>query len=209
MDAQSVFDGVLLSRGSIQLPGHCRKPFFTMSLFSEEHMDWMNYVKEVLLRLSVPVSNDCPKIFRGHFQGKDYQRLTLSSGTCEFVAQQRRRWYKKARKAVPDGLELTNEMVANWFMGDGFLLTYEGEHVQAGLCSFCFSERENRYLAEGLQKLGVADSHVIKSHGSWEIRFESHDSINVLMDIVEPFILPSYQYEIKELIGSSGRAIDG
>lgn len=193
-EAQQVFDGVILSDGALILPRWCDNAYFDMGLSGDSHLDWLYYVKDALLTLDTEVSSIYPKV---NAKGS---RSRLCSRVSAFLTEQYYRWYPSGHKRVPEDLTIAPASLANWFMGDGSSTPFSGSpnrvRVHFGTEGFTRSDVER--LSVLLGYIGIeSKSYSVSTYGPglWVFRIRS---VRLLMDIVESYILPSYQYKVKK-----------
>lgn len=116
-EATEVFDGVMLSDGSIT--PIARTAVFNIDLSGIEHIDWLQVVKEALLSINTQACANHPRLFKGTSKGLIFYGCILTSRTSQFIVKQRIRWYPDGKKIVPPDLVITPIVLAHWFIGDG------------------------------------------------------------------------------------------
>jgi len=192
-EATQIIDGVMLSDGGVKLVHGKRSisltPVFTLSQHSYQHVDWLNSVRLALATLGVSSSE--PKEYRPSY-------IQFHSRTHPFIAELRWRWYPAGIKVVPLDLVLTPLCLANWFMGDGLSSTddrFMRPAVVVRLSSASFTLPEHKRLVSLLEGLAIAA--FIGRSGKYLHINVSQWPVDRFMDLVEPFILPSFAYKLK------------
>jgi hypothetical protein len=193
-DAMSIFDGVMLSDGGISALRYYTREKFAISQSGVQHTDWLKHIAEAMIILGVPVVDGCPKQGNYVSKGKEYICLYLQSKPCSFISFERSRWYPEGTKKVPCDIRINPVSVAHWFMGDGSSSYFQGEYVEAKFSTDAFSLEDNTLLCLMLAKLGITSSKP-KYHHS--IGISSMKSVIMLMEMIEPYILPSFVYKVK------------
>lgn len=203
--ALQIFDGVMLSDGTLCLSSaRSTNPGFKLALSGWNHLDWISCVQSALGTLNIS-SKVHTSLSRS--KGKAYEYCQVRSNTSLFLTQQKRRWYPNGIKEVPIDLCLTPISLAHWFMGDGSSTWNNFNHdagVTADFATQNFSPYSIDRLEHQLELLGL--THL--SRRDYSKRSSSKEnfavgivvlgaSLEPLMDLVEPYILPSYKYKIK------------
>ncbi len=193
---EEVFDGVMLSDAGLKFSKRSKNAWFSMGLSGSEHMDWLIYIKATLVALDVPVYARGLRLYRGTSRGKQYIGALLQSSSRPFLTKQYERWYSEGVKVVPKDVAVTPLSVANWFMGDGSSSPDKRNDAIVTYFACCkFTPEESTLLAGRLTVLGVAATAVL-NRGYSRVNI-SQFSVNHFMDIIEEYVLPSYQYKIK------------
>lgn len=203
---QEVLDGVLLSDGSLYINSSIRNARFRINLSGSKHIDWLNAIKEALALLGVFVSPQYPELEQKLSSfGKLYTEARLQSRCHPALTVERHRWYKrcydnKIHKVVPADLVLSPCSIAHWFMGDGNSRKY-GVTVPVYISTEAYDVSSVKVLENQLHNFGIKTGRGIKSpkpmFGAGVLISVLQKSVNAFMDIVEPYILPSYAYKIK------------
>lgn len=191
-----VFDGVMLSDASLKFSKKSKNAWFSMGLSGSEHMDWLTYVKTALVALGVPVHDRGLGLYRGTSKGKPYIGALLQSSSQTLLTKQHERWYSENIKIVPKDVVVTPLSVANWFMGDGSSSPDKrNDAIVTHLACCKFTFEENMLLVECLAGLGIVATAAF-NRGYPRVNI-SQFSVNRFMNMIEEYILPSYQYKIK------------
>lgn len=198
--AQEVFDGAMLSDAGVFLGRRSRNAHFHMSLSEgNKHMDWLNVIKESLISLRVPVNPIYPKLGMGRSKGKAYTYAVLDSQVCEYLTEQHLKWYMNGVKILPASIYLTPVIVANWFEGDGStreISTGPG-YIEARFATQSYSEREVVRLEYLLSSLGVHGAYHYNDPSGPVIVVSTISNVSALLGLMQPYILPSYEYKMK------------
>ena len=196
-EAQQIFDGSMLGDASIKEVWGKRSInptcVYAFAQTGNDHIDSIENIKSALTTLGVSTSEIKPYnhkgLSSGHYNG-------FHSHACEYIKLQCSRWYKDRIKIVPPDLTLTPLMLARFFMDDG-MSTYDkrNDAVIVRLASCSFSEQENVSLMSMLHNMDIDST---KAH-SYRLPVISirQGSVDIFMDVVEPFIVPSFMYKIK------------
>ena len=196
-NAQEVFDGAMLSDAGVFFGKRSRNAHFHMSLSEgDKHMDWLNTIKESLISLGVPVNPMYPKLGVGFSRGKAYTYSVLDSQVCGYLTEQRHRWYVNGVKILPRNMYLTPIIVTNWFEGDGNTREISPGYVELRFATQSFSEKEVVRLEYLLSGLGVHKAYHYNDASGPVIVISTINNVNILIDLMQPFILPSYEYKI-------------
>lgn len=196
-----VFDGVMLSDGSLRMHGHNAN--LSIQLSGAEHLDWLQLIKASLAELGMTTNKGHPKVVPAVSKGKLYERALLAFNTDPFFTKQYKRWYKDGIKVLPSDIQLTPVSVAHFYMGDGcasykyFKSAPNSVFVSAAFCTDNFAESEVDVLVDQLHSLDITRAIKQKATGNFEVYVSEAGSVCALMDMVEPYIVPSLQYKIK------------
>jgi uracil-DNA glycosylase len=103
-----------------------------------------------------------------------------------------RREFYEGRKVVPSRLasELTERMLAIWFMDDGHLRVRPPRQPSAEIAAVGFSDADLRVLQEGVFRLGIP-SKVIRGR----LQFDVHET-RALSERIAPFVPPCMRYKL-------------
>jgi len=199
--AKEAFDGVMVSDGSLNRKSENSKALFSMTQSGREHLDWLNYVKKVLLTLRVMVSPIYPNFkvrsIQRSYDKKFYDHCSLCSYTSPIMGLQYRRWYPEKKKIVPNDLEITPRVLAHWFMGDGCSSWTRNDRVICFICTHSFTLPDIEGLVYKMKELGLERPHLYKQGSGRMIGIGNIADVQRLMDLIEPYVLPSYKYKIK------------
>lgn len=193
-ECQDIFDGVMLSDGSIGFTHGSRIPYFMIGLSGTDHLDWITSIRSALTTLGIPVTENYPKVYHKTSKGRPYEQLTLCSRVSSLLPYSR--WYKYWRKVVPVDIVLSNRLLANWMMGDGSS-TYCGGSVYVKFSTCSYTTDEVMMLIGKFVQIGIYHPYLIRNQGLPEIRIGRSDDVKHLMDMVEPYIHESYMYKVK------------
>ncbi len=188
IEARQIVDGALLSDASI-FP---YKKGLRMSLAQtgSERVDWVSSVTLACNHIYLPARY---RMYNGDKYPRGY--VYMWTRGCPELEQLYRRWYPKGSKIVPEDIILTGVTTANWFMGDGSSTFSTGWGV-AKFSTQGFRNDDMDMLILKLAGLGITASRD-KCGNYWAIYVTDSGSVNVLMDLIEPFMLPSYKYKVK------------
>lgn len=206
MNALEVFEGAMLSDASLVIGLHGVNAYFKLDQGGVNHLDWLQRVKGALTELGVKVSPMYPKLYDRELRcGVPYLRLVLVTHVSLFLTEQYRRWYPSGRKVVPADIQLTPVSLADWFAGDGtsvWLYGRWGTYVK--FCTEGFSEEGVLLLRDELWRLGF-HATTPKCGKGRRIGINRQGEISAFMNIVEPYVVPSYSYKLKRRLLLSER----
>jgi hypothetical protein len=193
-----IFDGVLLSDGSIRPTANSAR--FHIPQAGTEHMDWLDLIYDILYALGVDL--DKPTIETTNFQGEPYVYSYLRTRTSTFLYEQYRRWYPMGIKIIPEDLCLTPVVLAHWFIGDGSSNWYQRKpthkkYVYAYLHTYGYTKEEVLRLKRMLAELGMPRWTTYNKANGLGLQLSEQNNVNTLMEMIQPFIVPSYEYKIK------------
>jgi len=206
--ALELFDGVMLSDGSLCLPLHRRSAHFQMNLSSirgklkaEDLLGFLAHVAEALKVIGVGISPRSPKECWGtDHAGSRYSYFRLCTLSSPFLTAEHRRWYPTEVKEVPRDLVLTPISLAYWFMGDGKYRRYDCTASSEELSTVGFNIQSIGLLEGQLHNLGILDTsrwhyqHVRKGAGIAIAVLQA--SSNKFMELVRPYIVTPYHYKL-------------
>lgn len=193
---------------------------------AEEFLEYLQYLKSAFETLRVKTGPTFPKVKpRGaklKTAGKWVPTALLETLTSPFLLNQYYKWYKggetrrtkcephkggyyytaAAMKVVPSDLILTPITLAHWFMGDGNSYQFRARPtVAASFASHGFDEHSIEVLEHQLHSLDISTGRGNYSHriqkGAGIIITVLQNSVNRLMELVEPHIFACYSYKIK------------
>lgn len=212
--AQEVFDGVMLSDGSLKM--RVKDAFFSIDLSGIDHIDWLYAIKDALTALDIPFGPSWPRLYKSKSRGKTFYGVWLESLSCPTLTVQYSRWYPKGIKTVPSDVWFSAITLAHWFMGDGSssfgnVKGYtQDRYIRASFATDKFTYSEVGALVDSLRLLGLKHARRARSSkGYYDIHIQEMDSVRVLMEIVTPYICESYRYKIKTAAPYGWRRVGG
>ncbi len=125
-------------------------------------------------------------------KGRDYSILKTSA--YPILLDMRRRWYADGRKYIPEGVEISPELLANWYLGDGHLTVRNGVY----LYSLAFAWASLERLVE---KMTQALSILVKIHPRREHNVEFYyihipiDYSQLFLDYIEDYFVSCFSYK--------------
>ena len=107
--------------------------------------------------------------------------------------QQRKRWYPNGKKRAPHNLELTDLMLAVWYMDDGsFLRARKTTHNPTSrIHAIGYNKTDRNFLSKLLTDYGIDNN--LDKYGNLRI---STKGTHVLMQRIGRFVPPSMRYKI-------------
>jgi LAGLIDADG DNA endonuclease family len=190
--------GSLLGDGCLHIGKQRNKENIDVS-FNEGHGDpqkeYIAYKAEIL---GVNIYTGIVK--NGYKPGNGYNHITYKNSAelkrlAEFCLNNGR---KTISKEWVD--KLTPYSIAIWFMDDGsssFIHTDKSRGVVAKFCTMSFNKDEHILLQNKLLELGIETLISPAPAGTKLQLVVRAKSINKLMDLIEPHVLPSLSYKIK------------
>lgn len=203
--AQEAFDGLMLSDGSLRATS-MNNACMQVALSGAEHLDWLYFIKDNLELLGVSFNPPYPKVYKVvSSKGIHYDHCVLLSRTSGYLGSEHKKWYNGSRKIVPANISITPVVLANWFMGDGSSsrVTSFPRCVKVFIATSGFRQSEVCHLASLLALLGIkanVNAEVRDSKTYYRIGVQDKKSVNILMELIEPHVLPSYRYKIKKAL---------
>ena len=151
-------------------------------------------IKEQALSSLVPTSKLLPRLTHSQdWNAKPNWQVYFRKGP--WSCRERVRWYdKKGKKHIPQNLELTDLMLAVWFMDDGSLVARnKAQHRPSVRFSVqCFSLKEQTFLCAQLKRLDIEAS--VSNHCGGEL-YITADGTEQLMARIGKFVPPSMRYK--------------
>jgi len=214
-EAQQIIDGAVLSDAQLTRSRNYGDAYFNLSQSGTKHYDWLKVVANALTLLGVELCEGHPKILKSVSHGTpyDYYRLDTHVSACLTLLYYK--WYpgsnNKARgvKVVPKNLKLTPLSLAHWYMGDGGVTFTTGlyggyiqDHYSLSLSPAKFTLEDIALLEAQLRELGLMKMHRnrdkrVKEGSGINLVAHSIAEINRFVDLVEPYVVPSFKYKCK------------
>jgi len=186
-----IVDGILLGDGWIDRKGLLRLEQ------SQAHAPWLDSVADDLATLgaSTKIVPIAPRA--RYLEGRE---IRSSGGSLLYtpayveLQEQRKRWYPKDKKRVPEDVVLSPLSIAYWFCGDG---TYDKQGALF-FCTNSFLKREAQQLAEGLTELGIRARCVPVPARSrqWKIAITERDAAQTLRELTEDHVPECFRYKV-------------
>ena len=120
--------------------------------------------------------------------GKKFRRLHATMRPSIFWRNLRERFYPEKNKVVPRDLieqQFDDQLLATWFIDDGYVQNRPPRRPQASIATNCFSKSDVEFLCEMLQEEGL-DAHPRKGSG-WRVAFRAKGS-EALIDRIARFV---------------------
>ena len=112
----------------------------------------------------------------------------------------RKKWYPCGKKIVPKDIKLTPKVLAYWFMGDGST-NWRNKEKRTSVTMLHTQGFDNEFvlfLKDKLHELGIEIIHLQrKPNDRYALRIERAKDVKRLFNIIEPYILPCFNYKIK------------
>jgi hypothetical protein len=168
------------------------------------HMDYVLWQQSILNNLtSSEIYKKAAYVDKNNWRHNDQVRLQTKS--LPFFTTIRNRWYVDNKKVVsPHDLKLLDaEMLAILYMDDGSLATTSGrdrKHLRVDISTQGYSWDDNNLLRDEIaNRLGI-HFDVGKTKYPSGIKYKltlRHKYVCDFIDIIKPYILPSFAYKIK------------
>lgn len=173
---RSYIDGLLLSDGNI-----CTSSKFS-GMYRQicKHKEWLDAISKKFHEHGI--KNTVSKTI---INGRRYYRLfTLSYPEFKTLHSL---WYLNKIKVIPRDIELTPGCLANWYLGDGYLLPCGA--IRIGKVGF--SQEDSEFLIKKLNQELSIDS---RKHKPRSIYIPQRDAL-VFLKYIEDFKIPCYSYK--------------
>ncbi len=191
--AHQVITGALMSDASLRMSKRSINALMQVNLSGWRHMDWIQEIGDALRTLGIVYRTD-KRV--GHSRGKDYELCHLLTRTHPLLTSLYHRWYAGGSKEFPEDLSLTPAATAHWFMGDGSssFTRFYGVKVNIAVGS----QHSVAIAMRELRRLGVENTQDSVQSGPFHcLGICSSREVTKFMKLIEPFILPSYEYKVK------------
>ena len=140
------------------------------------------------------------KITPEYVANKKYPQNMLFTPSIIEIGNERKRWYPNGIKIVPRDLKLNGEILAWWIMGDGSSerTGKDNNSIKVTLYTNSFTIGDIEFLRNQLKELGIENTTHMKKGDEPVIVISNASSVQKLMDMIKPYIIPCFQYKIKE-----------
>lgn len=195
---------MIMGDGGVYIPSGCTNASFAMNMKSE-NMDYITFCKSVLDNITSSVITE-RKIAEDGFNRKPQVRL--QSKTHPLLTTLRDRIYTGSYKGIdPHALKMLDaEALAILYMCDGSFVTTTPEQTKRGSISNSYTVTLNMkrlsygdqfILKKALKDLLDLEWNINRQGKYYYLRLRQKD-LDRFMEMVSPFVLPSFQYKIKE-----------
>jgi len=193
---KEVLVGTLLGDGCLetQNDGRTFRLKVEHSLQQKEYVDWKYKVfKDWILTE--------PKVRKYSAYGSErnnYRFSTVSSGSFRFFAKQ---FYQNGKKVVPKLINkiLSPMSLAVWFMDDGSIKSKQ--HKALVIHAQSFNKQDLRRIIKVLDEKYKIKSNLRKrDDGSGYVIYILSETVNIFVDLVKNYILPSMKYKLGNII---------
>ncbi len=211
--ALEAFEGVMVGDGGLHRalragdpPELCygvKDSRFTLNQSTEQHdhMDWLYFLRDAFTELDVEVSPGYPKHTVVRNRGKTFGSSILRTLTSPWLTEQRQKWYPDGLKEVFGDFSFSPVSLANAWMSDGNATRDKRSLSAVNVHLFVqdFSLDSICVIEHALHSIGVLHTGrgTEKKGRSGVTITVLQDSVNKFMDIVEPWVLPSFRYKVK------------
>ena len=156
-------DGLVISDGSIRLPKRNKNPTYCQKM-ALRYKEWGDKIVDNL-NLFGYSSRLCESVRKAHtikgYYYPDTKVIECYTKTNSKLHYYRERWYEDGSKVIPKDINMSDQFLANWYMGDGSV------HIQKStvknkqykywyitLCVNSFNKEDVEFLREKLVELG-------------------------------------------------------
>jgi len=185
---QRIFlEGLLLGDGSTSFGINKKSARF---VYGDKHKDYISYIKNTLETFGLKVSKIYESIDK-RYGCKTYNIFTVMYRS--FV-DMRNRFYPNGKKIIPSDLEITPNLLKNWFIGDGNGTKW---HVNIATCGFKVDSCN--LIVEKLKELNI-NSKVLIDHRGYPSIFISTASYTDFYNFMlheDSYIPECYQYKFQ------------
>lgn len=146
-EQQNIFDGIMLSDGTISKDSN----LFSVTQKTDREQ-YLNYICK-LLNIE---ENRIKRLVRKPDKrtGKCYKTSYLRTLSDYKYILERKRWYLNGKKIVPRDINLSRELLLQWFLGDGSAGIYKRSTILC-LCTNSFTKEDNEFLVSKLKEINI------------------------------------------------------
>lgn len=191
---REILVGTMLGDGHLETKNNGRTYRLKIehSVRQREYVEWLYKQFQEWVRTAPKVRERAVE-FRG--KEKHYERIgfsTLSTGSLRFYSQQ---FYKEGKKVVPKLIHrwLTPRALAIWYMDDGSIKS--NHHKSVILNTHSFMGNDLKRLQDALKKRYGIKS-VIRDQKDGKQIYLVSETVNIFLQMIEPYILPSMRYKL-------------
>lgn len=185
-------DGLLLGDGCLWIRKTCRcvTPRYAQGCVEKSWIDVIsNFFTNAGIINRVHSTFREPSIFRG--RGKERVLWHIDTRVYQEFFSFYNRWYPEGVKVIPRDIKLDNQLLANWYMGDGcFTHKNYGTIV---LATNGFNRDDVIYLSDLVDNYLDIHSRVSKRN---EIYIHDKKSVEVFLNSVILYVLPCFEYKL-------------
>ncbi len=164
-----------------------------------KRIEFLNYLAEYFF--DIGLGSNLRRIIHWNKQKqKHYVTMHLSTSKNPTITKLRNYWYPNKNKIVPKDFKLTHKSLAYWFMGDGHSSWHnEGKSIDLQLATYSFESESMNVLKNQLKRFNLKFNIIQRSKGYLMFRTADQKNNERFMNLVEPYILPCFQYKIKHI----------
>ncbi len=192
---KDILIGLILGDGHLtEFSGQSRKSSLLMKS-DNKTLPYLQWLHQELQPLGV--SELTPK--------KNYHQHYFRTKWNEEIGKLRSLFYPEGKKIIPRNIKellVRPITLAIWYQDDGTLDARSKYHYNALFATHCFSFNECVLLAETLRTNFDLDVSVCKCQMRGKIRYRLYvksKSMKRFIDLVKPFVNPSFEYKIRNL----------
>ncbi len=196
LERDNMLNGLLLSDAHLRRPKNYNNNSNFMLLQTETHEELITNCEKHLNDLGFNT-----------YKYKKFQKkyntfhIGLDSSKSIIFSELRRYWYPNGIKIVPKDIQLTPKTIAYWFMGDGTSWWSINDTCTIKFCTQGFDLNSILILQNKLKRLKI-DSRLekvqLQNRVSYSIVIGKSIHILRLLNLIEPYILKSFNYKIKK-----------
>lgn len=204
MNDRDMVEGAILGDASLRKRPNMRNAYFITNKSGTEHLDRLEQLEDAL-GLEATIK---PFPHKSSFKGKPIA-LWLWTKTDPELTELFYRWYPDGKKVVPSGFEFSSKSLASFFMDDGSSSWFPSKanplRVVVSFYPQGFTLEEIARLNALVCELGL---NCRLNYGTPtdkpRLVVKENASVRKLMDMVEPYLVPSFFYKMKRPRGGEG-----
>lgn len=193
-ELRSFLDGLLLGDGNF-----CHNKIsakFQMSQ-SSIHNDWIELIERKFEKFGVIVKRNIRPAHVRISKGKiinAQESIYLRSLHYKNLIQEVERWYPNGIKIIPKDINLLDtELLANWYMGDGY---FDRKRYDIKLATNCFTLEDVQWIKNKMNDYYDLNISVHRHGTKHIIGITSKIHVIKFLDIVKPHIIKSFNYKV-------------
>jgi len=195
-----VIQGLMLSDAYITNPKPNKGNARIEITQTPKRIEFLYHLSEYFL--DVGLSCNIRQILHYNKQAKKYYvTCHLATSKNPTITEMRKIWYSDNKlKVVPKNLKLTPKILAYWMFGDGYTrYINRGNSIDIQLSTNAFIKSDVLFLQNQLKRLNLELGLWHKYKKYWILRGTEYKMTERFMNLIEPYIIPCFQYKIKHL----------
>lgn len=196
-EVKNYIDGLLLSDGYIAKKSKWSARFDQG--FSFKFMNWAKKIKKDFLNYGIE-SNIIKAKTKGNIIKKTGQYLKpiqyvyLFTKFYEEFLIFKKRWYPNGKKQIPKNLEFSPQMMANWYMGDGY---YDSNKGRSAFSVHCYDNDEVKFLSDNLNRILNIQPKIYphRNQDNQLILKLSRKDSKIFLNYIKPYKVKCFDYK--------------